>query len=127
MSLFSNFTIDEDLVEIFKERGIELPSYNIIEDESAITFEEKDSINKDLVPIKEYKITINKEAATLHYTQWLPIFREHYMKHLSLSEDYCKILLDGYLLQGIERKFKENLLRDVIQKQEDYRREVHGN
>jgi hypothetical protein len=30
-----------------------------------------------------------------------------------------------YLL--IERKFKENLLRDVIQKQEDYRREVHGN
>jgi hypothetical protein len=127
MSLFSNFTIEEDLVEIFKERGIGLPSYNILEDESAITFEEKDSINKDLVPIKEYKITINKESATNHYSQWLPIFSEHYMKHLSLSEDYCKTLLDGCLLQGIERKFKENLLRDVIQKQEDYRREVHGN
>lgn len=120
MTLLSNFTIDSDLEEIYKERGVHLPQYNILEDPEAIKIVETDHVNENIIPVKEFKIVINKEAVARHYNEWNYVFVELYVNSQSHSVDHCKNLMEGYLLSNIASKFRTTLLKETYEKIKTY-------
>jgi predicted metal-binding protein len=119
MTLFSNFTIDEDLKETLKSQGIHIPEYNIFEDENAFHFEEKTYINENLIPVVEFKITVNKEALQDHKSFWGELFAHHYGKVLSCPPKWDSVLMERYLRENIVNKFRKFILQPVLKLQEE--------
>ena len=119
MTLFSNFTIDEHLKETLKSQGIHIPEYNIFEDENAFQFEEKTYINENLIPVVEFKITVNKEALQDHKSFWGELFAHHYRKILSGPPKWDSVLMERYLRENIVNKFRKFILQPVLKLQEE--------
>jgi predicted metal-binding protein len=119
MTLFSNFSIDEDLKETLKSQGIHIPEYNIFEDENAFQFEEKTYVNENLIPVVEFKITVNKEALQDHRSFWKELFAHHYGKILSGPPKWDSVLMERYLRENIVNKFRKFILQPVLKLQEE--------
>lgn len=119
MTLFAYFTIDENLKEKLEKRRVHIPTYNIFEDADAIQIEETSRVNDDLIPVLEYKITVNKESLHRHKQEWSDIFKTHYQKVLACPPNWDSILLDLYTRRGIEKKFKQYLEYPIYKMQQE--------
>lgn len=119
MTLFQNFKIDNDLVDVLEKKNIHIPEYNIFDDNNAFKFEENSCINDNLIPVLEYKITVNKESLHCHQIEWKQLFSAHYEKTLSGPPNWGSILLDLYIRMGILDKFKEYLISPNIKLQRE--------
>jgi len=118
MTLFQNFNIDDELKESLmnSERfpeGVHIPTYNIFKDDQAIQIEERAYVNDNLVPVVEYKITVNKESLQRHQMEWKQLFKIHYEQTLTNPSNWGSILLDLYTREGIIEKFKKYLLSPI--------------
>ena len=118
MTLFQNFNIDNGLKESLdnSERfpeGVHIPTYNIFKDEQAFQIEEDSYVNDYLVPVVEYKITVNKESLQRHQMEWKQLFKIHYEQTLINPSNWGSILLDLYTREGILEKFKNYLLSPI--------------
>lgn len=119
MTLFSEFYIDEHLKNILIKKDIHIPTYNVLEDENAFQFEERSYVNDDLIPVIEYKITVNKESLHQHQMEWKELFTKHYEQILSGPKTWGSILLDLYTLNGFADKFKKFLQEPIRKRQEE--------
>lgn len=119
MTLFSHYYIDEDLKETLKNRDIHIPEYNIFKDENAFQFEERSYVNENLIPVVEFKITINKESIQRHELEWKELFSTHYGKVLSGPPKWDLVLMQRYLRENIVDKFRKFILEPVLKFQEE--------
>jgi hypothetical protein len=117
MTLFQNFNIDDQLKESLKKNGIHIPTYNIFDDENAICFEEKSYVNENLIPVVEYKITVNKESLQDHRNEWENLFSTHYGKVISCPQNWDLVLMERYLREGILNKFRKYIMQPVMELQ----------
>lgn len=119
MTLFSHYYIDEDLKETLKNRDIHIPEYNIFKDENAFQFEERSYVNENLIPVVEFKITINKESIQRHELEWKKLFSTHYGNVLSGPPKWDLVLMQRYLRENIVDKFRKFILEPVLKLQEE--------
>lgn len=105
MTSYDTFNIDERLKNTLIKNNIHIPTYNVLEDDNAIQIEETSYVNDDLIPVIEYKITVNKESLHRHQMEWKQVFNQHYEKILSGPKTCGSILLDLYTRNGIANKF----------------------
>jgi predicted metal-binding protein len=117
MTLFSHFKIDDRLANSLKKAGTHIPTYNIFDDKDAFQFEERSYVNENLIPVVEYKITVNKESLHQHQTEWKHIFSTHYGKVLVCPPKWDSILIQQYILQGIVEKFRRYILEPIVELQ----------
>ena len=118
MTLFKNFHIDNELKDSLKNserfpEGVNIPTYNIFKDEQSIQIEERAYVNDNLVPVVEYKITVNKESLQRHQMEWKQLFKIHYEQTLANPSNWGSILLDLYTREGILENFKNYLLSPI--------------
>ena len=97
MTLFKNFHVDNELKDSLKNsdrfpEGVHIPTYNIFKDEQAIQIEERDYVNDSLVPVVEYKITVNKESLQRHQMEWKQLFKIHYEQTIKNPSNWGSIV-----------------------------------
>lgn len=123
MTIYSNFTIDEDIKEVLIKQGIKIPSYNFFDDPEAIKISNTSKISEDLIPVEEIKITINKESYTLHTLEWNPIFVHHY-ESLSWNKELANNHFQYYTTKKIMDKCLELLTQDTRKEEEKIRKNI---
>lgn len=119
MTLFSHYYIDEDLKETLKKSNTHIPEYNIFKDDMAFQFEERSYVNENLIPVVEFKITVNKESLQRHEMEWKELFSTHYGKILSCPPKWDLVLMQRYLRENIVNKFKDFILEPVKKLQDE--------
>lgn len=119
MTLFAHYYIDEDLKETLKKSNTHIPEYNIFKDENAFQFEERSYVNENLIPVVEFKITVNKESIHRHEMEWKELFSTHYGKVLSCPPKWDLVLMQRYLRENIVNKFKDFILEPVKKLQDE--------
>lgn len=119
MTLYSNFEIDEILEKRLISLNVHIPTYNIFKDNDAIQIEERSYVNDDLIPVIEYKITINKESLHRHQFEWKEVFNHHYQKVLSNPPNWDFILLQSYTIKEIVERFRKYLIAPLCKLQEE--------
>lgn len=123
MTIYSDFTIDEELKPFLIGRGLLIPSYNFFEDPDAIRVIRESRVTDNFLPVEEIKIVINKESYMRHVTVWQPIFVDHY-ERLSWSRELAINHLHSFTTQKIMKRSAEILMEDMINEETRIRKSL---
>jgi predicted metal-binding protein len=79
----------------------------------------QNALNENLIPVVEFKITVNKEALQDHRSFWKELFAHHYGKVLSCPPKWDSVLMERYLRENIVNRFRKFILQPVLKLQEE--------